>query len=395
MRMLPSNLVLLAFLCRQAGFSRTRDGHSRAGKIDILRRKSSCRRRRVSGVHLKWKSCLTLGYTYRPGSARVRSQPRSGKRSARREAQRSGESHGWHEGVVLSRVVALASLLAFAFMLAQAAAAATAPAAAVDAARVESATKEGANWVTTGRTYAEERFSPLTQINAGNVSRLGLAWFHDFGSTIGLESTPLVVDGVIYTTGVWNIIHALDAKTGRQLWEYDPKVPRYWMRYMCCGPANRGPAVWKGKVYAATIEGRLVAVDAATGKLAWEVQTTDPSQPYSITGAPRVVHGKVIIGNAGAEFGVRGYVTAYDAQTGKQDWRFYIVPGNPASGFESKTMEMAAKTWSGEWWKVGAGGTAWDAFAYDPELNLLYIGTGNGSPWSRKLRSPAAATTCS
>jgi quinohemoprotein ethanol dehydrogenase len=256
----------------------------------------------------------------------------------------------------------------------------------VDAKRIEKAEPE--NWLTHGRTYAEDRFSPLTQINDRNVGELRLAWFVDFGSRIGLESTPLVVDGVIYTTGVWNVVHAIDARTGRELWRYDPKPQKHWMRYMCCGPANRGPAVWNGKVFSATIDGRVFALDMRTGKLVWEVQTTDPTKPYSITGAPRVVRGKVIIGNGGAEFGVRGYVTAYDAETGKQVWRFWTVPGNPADGFESPTMEMAAATWSGEWWRLGGGGTAWDAFAYDPETNLLYIGTGNGSPWQRDLRSP-------
>lgn len=263
---------------------------------------------------------------------------------------------------------------------------------AIDEARLKSAAQDSANWLTHGRTYHEERFSPLSQINDQNVSRLGLAWYHDYGSTIGLESTPLVVDGVMYTSGVWNILHAFDAKTGRELWRYDPQVPRYWMRYMCCGPANRGPAFWKGKVYSATIEGRLIAVDASTGKLLWQVQTTDPTLPYSITGAPRVIRGKVIIGNAGSEFGVRGYVTAYDAETGRKIWRFYTVPGDPSKGPDGEVsdsaLKMAAKTWTGEWWKVGAGGTAWDAFAYDPEINLLYIGVGNGSPWARALRSP-------
>jgi quinohemoprotein ethanol dehydrogenase len=281
--------------------------------------------------------------------------------------------------------IVLAPLL-FACALAQGAA--PAKPADADAARLNAAASDPNNWLTTGRTYREERFSPLTQINDRNVGNLGLAWYHDFGSTIGLEATPLVADGVMYTSGVWNILHAIDAKTGKELWKYDPQVPRYWMRYMCCGPANRGPALWKGKIFEGTIDGRLIAVDARTGKLLWSVQTTDTSKPYSITGAPRVIKGKVIIGNGGAEFGTRGYVTAYDAQSGKQAWRFYIVPGDPAKGFESKTMEIAAKTWSGEWWIVGAGGNAWDGFAHDPELDLLYIGTGNGAPWSRDLRSP-------
>jgi quinohemoprotein ethanol dehydrogenase len=261
-------------------------------------------------------------------------------------------------------------------------------AAAVDAARMANAASDADNWMSHGRTYAEDRFSPLTLINAENVKSLGLAWYWESDSSMGTEATPLVVDGVLYTTSTWNILHAIDAATGEELWRYDPKLPRDWIRYTCCGTANRGPALWKGRVYMGTIDGRLVAVDAATGKLAWEVQTTDPHKPYSITGAPRVVKGKVIIGNGGAEFGVRGYVTAYDADTGEQAWRFYIVPGNPADGFESPAMEMAAKTWNGEWWIAGGGGTAWDSFSFDPELNLLYIGTGNGAPWSRELRSP-------
>ena len=258
----------------------------------------------------------------------------------------------------------------------------------VDAARLAAADADPANWMSHGRTYSEDRYSPLAQINAGNVQDLGLAWYFESDSTVGTEATPLVVDGVMYTTSTWNILHAFDAATGEELWRYDPKLPRHWIRYTCCGPINRGPAIWKGRVYFGTIDGRLIAVDAATGELSWQVQTTDPQKPYSITGAPRVVKDKVVIGNGGAEFGVRGYVTAYDAATGEQAWRFYIVPGNPADGFESPAMEMAAKTWNGEWWTAGGGGTAWDSFSYDPELDLLYIGTGNGSPWSRDLRSP-------
>ena len=264
----------------------------------------------------------------------------------------------------------------------------TPQAADVDAARLANAAGDPNNWMTHGRTYAEERYSPLDQINESNIDQFGLAWYWEGGSTMGTEATPLVVDGVLYSTSTWNLLHAINAATGEEIWTYDPGLDRDWIRYTCCGTANRGAAVWEGRVYFGTIDGRLVAVDAATGQLEWEVQTTDPTKPYSITGAPRVVKGKVVIGNSGAEFGVRGYVTAYDAATGEQAWRFYIVPGNPADGFESPAMEMAAATWNGEWWKYGGGGTAWDSFSFDPQLDLLYIGTGNGSPWSRDIRSP-------
>ncbi len=239
-----------------------------------------------------------------------------------------------------------------------------------------------------GRTYSEQHFSPLRQVDDHNVAQLGLAWYLDVGSRIGTEATPLVVDGVMYTTSVWNLVHAIDARNGKELWRYDPHINRTWIRHMCCGPANKGVALWKGKVYAGTIDGRLLALDAATGRLIWSTQTTDQSKPYSVVGAPRVVRDKVIIGVAGGEMGVRGYVTAYDAATGRQVWRFYTVPGNPADGFESATMAMAARTWTGQWWKSGGGGTTWDGLSYDPELNLLYVGTGNGSPFPRALRSP-------
>ena len=264
---------------------------------------------------------------------------------------------------------------------------ASAGAAAVDARRIIHADDEPQNWLSHGRTYGEQRYSPLDRINDKNAARLGLAWYKEFPGRHGLEATPLVVDGVLYTTAPWNVIHALDAASGRELWQYDPQVPRTRLRYSCCGPINRGLALWRGRLYEGTLDGRLIAVDAATGKLVWQVQTTPRDQPYSITGAPRVVDGKVVIGNSGAEYPVRGYVTAYDAETGKQAWRFYTVPGNPADGFESDAMAMAARTWHGDWWRYGGGGVVWDSFAYDPKLNLLYFGTGNGGPWSRHARS--------
>ncbi len=259
---------------------------------------------------------------------------------------------------------------------------------AVDDRQLIEADADSTNWLSYGRTYREERYSPLEQITAENVDQLGLAWSYDTGMRGGMETTPLVVDGIMYLTGSWSIVYALDARTGEELWTWDPDVPRLHGLKACCDVVNRGAALYRGKVYVGTLDGRLAALDAATGEPVWSVATFDPSTDYTITGAPRVVNGKVIIGNGGAEFGVRGYVSAYDAETGDLVWRTYTVPGNPSEPFESVAMEKAAQTWSGEWWKAGGGGTVWDAMAYDLELDLLYIGTGNGSPWSRHLRSP-------
>ncbi len=247
---------------------------------------------------------------------------------------------------------------------------------------------ETEDWLSHGRTYSEQRYSPLTQINDKNIGELGLAWYVDLASTRGIEATPLVADGVMYTTESWSVVHALDAGTGEQLWQYDPEVPRTSGAFACCDVVNRGVALWQDKLFVGTIDGRLIALDSATGSPVWDVQTTDPQQPYTITGALRVMKGKVVIGNGGAEYGVRGYVSAYDADTGELVWRFYTVPGDPSLPFESAAMERAAETWTGEWWTMGGGGTVWDSMAYDPELDLLYVGVGNGSPWDRKLRSP-------
>ena len=258
----------------------------------------------------------------------------------------------------------------------------------VDGARIAAADREPGNWMSYGRTYDEQRFSPLDKINAGNAKDLGLAWYADLDSARGQEATPLVVDGRMYVSTAWSMVKAYDAATGKPLWAYDPKVARDVDVKACCDAVNRGVAAWKGKLYVGVLDGRLVALDAATGKEVWSVVTVDQTKPYTITGAPRVVKGKVIIGNGGAEFGVRGYVTAYDAETGKQAWRFYTVPGDPSLGFEDKAMAMAAQTWTGEWWKLGGGGTVWDSIVYDPALDLLYIGVGNGAPWNQFYRSP-------
>jgi len=250
------------------------------------------------------------------------------------------------------------------------------------------ASPDPGQWASPARTYDEQRFSPLAQINDRNVGRLGLAWYADIDTERGLEASPLMIDGVLYNVAPWNKTTAYDAKTGRVLWTFDPQVPLKYGRMACCDIVSRGLAAWQGKIYLATLDGRLIALDAKTGKPLWSVLTVDNAMRYTITGAPRVFDGKVVIGNGGAEMAVRGYVSAYDAETGKQLWRWHTVPGDPARGFENAAMAMAAKTWTGEWWKAGGGGTAWDSFAYDPKLNLVYIGTGNGSPWVRKYRSP-------
>jgi len=256
----------------------------------------------------------------------------------------------------------------------------------VDDRRLREADRDAANWLMYGRTYDEQRFSPLQQINENSVSRLGLVWNRQLGSTRGLEATPLVVDGVIYTTGPWSVVYAIDAKTGEPVWTYDPKVDRSRARIVCCDVVNRGAAFYDGKVYVGTTDGRLVALDAATGAVVWDVLTIDAAKPYAITGAPRIANGMVIIGNAGAEYGVRGYVSAYDAETGAMKWRTYTVPGNPSDGFESEAMRRAAETWKGEWWVAGGGGTVWDTIVFDPELQLVFVGTGNADPWYRDLR---------
>ncbi len=265
------------------------------------------------------------------------------------------------------------------------------PTADIDGQRIAAADSEPHNWLSHGRTYDEQRFSPLTSISNSNIDRLGLAWHTDLNSHRGIEATPIVVDGRMFVTGAWSVVYAIDARNGELLWTFDPEVPREWSKYACCDVVNRGVAVWKGQVYVGTLDGRIVAIDAASGKRLWAMQTTDKSFPYTITGAPRIVTGNVVIGNGGADYGVRGYVTGYDAEWGQRQWRFHTVPDNPAKGFTAENasaMQMAAATWSGEWWQTGGGGTVWNAMAFDPDLNLLYIGVGNGTPWSRTQRSP-------
>ena len=260
----------------------------------------------------------------------------------------------------------------------------------IDDARIKNAESEPGNWLAYGRTYEEQRFSPLTQVNKGNVAQLGLAWAKDMGTNRAQESTPIVVDGIMFLTSSWSRVFAIDAVTGETLWTYDPQVPGETGRKACCDVVNRGVAVYKGRVYFGSLDGRLIALDAGTGELVWEVNTIiDPTRAYTVTGAPRAARGKIFIGNGGAEYGVRGYVTAYDAETGEQVWRFFTVPGDPSLPFEQPELEMAAKTWKGgNWWEIGGGGTVWNSIVYDPDFNHLYMGVGNGSPWTRAIRSP-------
>lgn len=252
------------------------------------------------------------------------------------------------------------------------------------------ADKDPGSWLTAARNYHEQRFSPLKQINDDNVDGLGLAWYADIDTERGQESTPIVLDGVMYLTSAWSMVKAYDIRTGAKLWEYDPGVAKAKAVDACCDVVNRGVAAWNGKLYLGALDGRLIALDGKTGKVVWSVQTTDTSLPYTITGVPRIIKGKVIIGNGGAEYRVRGYVSAYDADTGKQVWRWWTVPGDPSLPFEQPELAGAAKTWTGDaYWQIGGGGTVWDGMAYDPELDTLYIGTGNGNPWNQAIRSPA------
>jgi alcohol dehydrogenase (cytochrome c)/quinohemoprotein ethanol dehydrogenase len=261
--------------------------------------------------------------------------------------------------------------------------------------RIVNADGEPQNWLTTGRSYDESRDSPLARINAGNAKELALVWYYDLDTDRGQESTPLAIDGVLYTTSAWSKVQAFDAATGKLLWQFDPEVPRKTGVKSCCDSVNRGAAYWDGKIYVGTIDGRLIAIDAKSGKQIWSTLTVDQTKAYTIDGAPRVIKGRVIIGNAGADYAVRGYVSAYDAETGKLDWRFYTVPGEPGkkdgAASDAVLERIAAPTWAKNWSSESGGGggaTVWDAMAYDPDLDLLYIATGNADYWNKAYRSP-------
>ncbi len=258
----------------------------------------------------------------------------------------------------------------------------------VDDSAIRNAGKTGDEWVTYGLTPGETRYSPLKQLDTTNVKRLGLAWSYDVGQGGGgQEGTPLLINGTLYGITNWSIVFAVDARTGKEKWRWDPEVNRQAVQpKICCGVVNRGVAFYNGKVIAPVIDGRLEALDADTGKPVWEARVEFPQNNYTITMAPRIARGRVIVGVSGAEYPVRGFVDAYDANTGQRSWRFYTVPGDPAKGFESPAMKKAAETWSGDWWKAGGGGTVWDGIAYDPDADLVYVGTGNGGPWPEDLR---------
>jgi len=267
----------------------------------------------------------------------------------------------------------------------------------LDAAALRNA-GDSREWPTYGGDYGEKRYSPLNQINTSNATRMGLAWTHVAGAGGGnQEATPLFWNGVLYGVTNWSIAFAIDVQSQRELWRYDPGVDRSIAaagqnRGVCCGVVNRGVALYNGRVFVPVIDGRLVALDASNGKPVWSVRVFSENQTgYALTMAPRVVRDKVIVGVAGAEFTPhRGYFSAFDVNTGREVWRFYTVPGDPSKPFENPALEKAAKTWSGEWWKYGGGGSVWDSLSYDPEANLIYVGTGNGAPWPASLReSPA------
>ena len=266
--------------------------------------------------------------------------------------------------------------------------------AAVTTERIKTASA-GAEWLTYGGTYDEQRHSSLDKVNTENVDRLGVAWTYDLATNRGVEATPIVVDGTMYVTSAWSIVYALDPKTGEEKWVYDPDVDRAVGVKACCDVVNRGVAVYDGKIYVGVIDGRLEALDAKTGEKVWSTVTVDQSKPYTITGAPRVVDGKVLIGNGGAELGVRGYISAYDASTGKKLWRFYTVP-NPNKQPDGAASDAAFETvgnatWGddGQWTNDGGGGTVWDSIVYDEVNDQVIFGVGNGSPWNRDFRDPS------
>jgi quinohemoprotein ethanol dehydrogenase len=243
-------------------------------------------------------------------------------------------------------------------------------------------------WLSYGRAQGETRYSPLKQIDATNVKRLGLAWSYVMGAGgSNQEGTPLMWNNTLYGITTWSVVFAVDARTGKELWRWDPEVNQTTVRpVICCGIVNRGIAIYNGMIIAPSIDGRLFALNAMTGKPVWETRVVYPQDMYTLTMAPRIAGGKVIIGASGGDRPTRGQFVAVDAQTGQLAWRFWTVPGDPSKPFENEAMRAAAKTWGGDFYTKGGGGAVWDGFAYDPEANLVYVGTGNAEPWVQKFR---------
>src|SRR5712671_2627383 len=264
----------------------------------------------------------------------------------------------------------------------------TAQARRVDDAALKRAGESG-EWLSYGLNQSENRFSPLALINTANVSQLGLAWSYDVGSGGGgQEATPLISNGTIYSITNWSVVFAVDARSGKEKWRWDPEVNQVAVRpRICCGVVNRGIAIYQGMVIAPVIDGRLQAHDAETGRVVWEARVAFPQDQQTITMAPRIAKGKVIIGVSGGDKPTRGYFDANDALTGHRAWRFYTVPGDPSKPFENAAMKKAADTWDGTWWKNGGGAAVWDGMAYDPDAELVYVGTGNAEPWAQQLRT--------
>jgi len=263
----------------------------------------------------------------------------------------------------------------------------------VDDAALRDAARTGEEWITYNLGWSEQRYSQLNQITSQNVNRLGLAWYADIPSARGnpqnrQEGTPLVYNGMLYSITPWSVVYAVDARTGKEAWHSDPDVnQQVWQSRICCGVVNRGIAMYGDKIIAPVVDGRLRALDAATGKQVWESRVSPANMPYTITMAPRVIKGgKVIVGVSGGEYGVRGFFDAYDVETGKRAWRFYTVPGDPSKPFEQPVLAEWAKTWSGDWWKIGGGGPVWGGIAYDPDSDILYVGTGQPGPWTSMHR---------
>ncbi|HEY6340944.1 MAG TPA: PQQ-binding-like beta-propeller repeat protein [Bryobacteraceae bacterium] len=265
----------------------------------------------------------------------------------------------------------------------------------VNDALLKTGSKTGDEWISYGVNWNEQRYSPLKEINDSNVSRLGVAWSYEIPLAPGnpqthQEGTPLVFNDVLYSITPWSIVYAVDLHTHKELWRADPEVnQQIWQSRICCGVVNRGIALYEGKVIAPAVDGRLRALEAATGRVLWETRVSPETMPYTITMAPRVIKGgKIIIGVSGGEYGVRGFFSAYDVNTGKLQWRFYTVPGDPSKPFEHPELEAAAKTWSGEWWKIGGGAGVWNGMAYDADNDIVYVGTGQPGPWTDVHRGP-------